>query len=116
MMEALEQGDWQQFISITELEALTLHGLIMSSERGHLLLKPETLGVLEKIRTFREQGQLPVCFTIDAGPNVHLIYHESIKKTVVDFIETELKQYCQEGRWIDDGIGGGPEMVQNKKG
>jgi diphosphomevalonate decarboxylase len=116
MMEALRKGDWKQFISITELEALTLHGLIMSSERGHLLLKPETLSVLEKIRAFREQDQLPVCFTIDAGPNVHLIYHESIKQKVVDFIDAELKQHCQDGRWIDDGIGNGPEMIENKKG
>jgi diphosphomevalonate decarboxylase len=113
MMEALRKGDWNQFISITELEALTLHGLIMSSEKGHLLLKPGTLNVIEKIREFRQQEQLPLCFTIDAGPNVHLIYHEKIHETMHDFIESELKKYCQDGQWIDDGIGAGPELLQN---
>jgi len=114
MMKALEKGDWDQFITLTELEALTLHALIMSSDPGHSLLKPDTLAVIEKIRDFRKQQHLPVCFTLDAGPNVHLIYPGHIHEKIKPFIKEELLMHCQERQWIDDGIGTGPELLKNE--
>jgi diphosphomevalonate decarboxylase len=37
-----------------------------------------------------------VCFTLDAGANVHVLYPENVKK-VLQFIKDELVGYCQNG-------------------
>lgn len=113
ILEALAEGDWDLFTRITELEALTLHALLMSSGSGITLMKPASLSVIDKIREFRKQQGLPVCFTLDAGPNIHLLYPENIEKQVKNFIEKELVKHCQAGQWIDDSIGAGPKLIQN---
>lgn len=114
MLDILKSGNWQGFISITEQEALTLHALIMSSDPAYILFKPETIKAIEKIRSFRKQHKLLLCFTIDAGPNLHLLYPGEIKDEVKLFIKDELAEFCQDNQWIDDGIGQGPELLQNK--
>ena len=75
------------------------------------LLKPETNSAIEKIMEFRNKRSIPVCFTLDAGPNIHLLYPLEIKSEITKFIQDELKQYCTEEKWIDDRLGSGPEIL-----
>jgi diphosphomevalonate decarboxylase len=112
LLGSLRKGHFDDFIRITENEALSLHGLMMSSDPSYILLKPETLLIINKIRQFREQFQIPVCFTLDAGPNVHLIYPGKVLIEVTDFIKKELLPLCEKGEWIDDQIGSGPEKLK----
>ena len=58
---------------ILELDALAMHGVMMTSAPSLLYWQPGTLEVLHAVRAWREEDGLPVYFTIDAGPNVHLI-------------------------------------------
>ena len=74
LQKILVSGDWVQFIELCELEALSLHGLMMSSTPSYTLLEPESLRIVQEIRDFREQNKVPICFTIDAGPNIHVLY------------------------------------------
>lgn len=111
MMQVLKSGNMNRFIEIVEKEALTLHGLMMSSEPGYVLIQQETIDIIGRIRRFREQHQIPVAFTLDAGPNVHLLYPEYNKEEVLTFIDKELRQLCNAGQWIDDEIGSGPKML-----
>jgi diphosphomevalonate decarboxylase len=107
LLKTLKKGDWQSFIEICEAEALSLHGLMMSSTPGYTLLEPNSLHIIKKIRQFRKQNNIPVCFTIDAGPNIHVLYPESNKKEVQEFIHAELAQYCANSIFINDEIGPG---------
>ena len=111
MARAIQQGDLEAFITITEKEALTLHGLMMSSSKSYLLLHPNSIILINKIREFRERSKIPVCFTLDAGPNIHLLYPHAVKSNVKTFIETELLSFCENRYWIDDSIGNGPEKL-----
>ncbi len=104
LLQALENGDWNLFIEIAELEALSLHGLMMSSSPGYTLLLPNSLTIISKIREFRASTKIPVCFTIDAGPNIHVLYPESNKIEVLEFIERDLKKYCINNLLIKDCI------------
>ncbi|MCW3788695.1 diphosphomevalonate decarboxylase [Plebeiibacterium sediminum] len=104
LIEALKNGDWDLFIEIAELEALSLHGLMMSSSPGYTLLLPNSLTIISKIREFRASSKIPVCFTIDAGPNIHVLYPESNKNEVLEFIERDLKKYCINNLLIKDSI------------
>jgi diphosphomevalonate decarboxylase len=108
LMIALKNGDLDTFIQITELEAMTLHALMMSSSPYFLLLEPNTITLIKKIRTFRENTKIPVCFTLDAGPNIHLLYPEAFQDKVNDFIQNELSAYCEQNKWIADQVGKGP--------
>ncbi len=112
MIHVLETGDLERFIEIVENEALTLHGLMMSSDPGYILIKSETIEIIEKIRDFRQTKKIPVTFTLDAGPNVHVLYPESYRKEVINFIEDELVVLCDAGQWIDDSTGKGPKLLK----
>lgn len=112
MHKVLESGDLEQFIEIVENEALSLHGLMMSSNPGYLLMHFNTMRIIEMIRDFRADTNVPLCFTLDAGPNVHLLYPDENRKEVLGLINSQLIPLCDNGRWIDDGMGKGPLWVE----
>lgn len=103
----LTSGNVEEFIKIVESEALTLHAMMMTSMPYFILMKPNTLEIINKIWKFRNETQIPVCFTLDAGANVHVLYPENVKENVLQFIQDELVGYCQNGQYICDQIGNG---------
>lgn len=107
MKAILASGDIEQFVQLTESEALTLHALMMTSMPYFILMKPNTLEIIQKIWKFRQESTIPVCFTLDAGANVHVLYPEKVKEQVLQFINNELVGYCQKGQYICDEIGMG---------
>ena len=111
LLAALKGGDLDTFINITESEALQLHALMMCSNPSYILMKPNTLRIIEIIRQFREETKTPLCFTLDAGPNVHLLYPDSEAAKVEPFIQDVLTNYCDQGRWIADRVGDGPKKL-----
>lgn len=111
LLVALKSGDLDTFINITESEAMQLHALMMCSNPSFILMKPNTLRIIEAVRNFRNETQIPLCFTLDAGPNVHLLYPESEAEKVENFIKSELITYCNQGRWIADHVGDGPKKL-----
>ena len=111
LLAALKSGDMETFINITESEALQLHALMMCSHPSYILMKPNTLNLINEIRAFREATKIPLCFTLDAGPNVHLLYPDHEAEKVDGFIKDKLVHYCDEGRWIADHVGLGPKKL-----
>ncbi len=109
--EAIRSNNYRTIASIAENEALSLHALLISSQPGELLLEPNTLHIISEIKKFRDLSGLDLFFTIDAGPNVHLIYYEDQREAVRSFVLQNLIQYCENGQWIDDRIGTGPEQI-----
>lgn len=108
LVVALEGGDMEDFCSIVENEALSLHALMMSSIPPVMLLKPNTIGIINRVRGFRERTGLPICITLDAGPNVHLLYPDNIKGDISQLINGELVVYCEGNYQISDKLGNGP--------
>ncbi len=110
-IEALKTGDILKFGKILEEEAMTLHALMMCSDPSYILMKAGTLAVIDKVRAFRKETYLPLYFTLDAGPNVHLLYPDEVADQIWPFIEKELKPFCVDGKIIRDRIGSGPRMI-----
>jgi diphosphomevalonate decarboxylase len=104
LIKALQGGDFDTFAVVAENEALTLHSLLMTSSPDGLLLMPSTLTIIGAIRDYRKETGTKLCFTLDAGPNVHLLYPECEREKVVPFIEQVLLPFCENRRWIDDRI------------
>jgi diphosphomevalonate decarboxylase len=111
LMQAMKVGDLDTFIEIVEEEALTLHALMMTSKPSYILMKPNSLELIERVRFFRARTGLPVCFTLDAGPNLHVLYPMHIAKQVQEFIEGECKAYCENGLIIEDEVGDGAQLI-----
>ena len=107
----LQSGDLETFTQLVELEALGLHALMMTSSPSFILMRPNTLAVIEKIRQFRKDTQHPVCFTLDAGPNVHVLYPQAVKEPVAAFIAEQLLPLCEDNYCIWDSAGNGPEQL-----
>ncbi len=104
LLIAMKDGDMETFIEVVEEEALMLHALMMTSTPSYILLKPMSLHLIEKIREMRARTKIPVCFTIDAGPNIHLLYPAGYKKDVESWLNSEFKDL----KIIHDEVGDGP--------
>ncbi len=107
----LETGNLDDFIALVESEALTLHSMMMTSMPYFILMKPNTLEIINKIWEFRKKTGLHICFTLDAGANVHILYPESESKAIYEFIKIELVAYCQNGHYICDRVGFGAKQL-----
>lgn len=109
LLLAMKEGKMDEFIEIVEEDALMLHALMMTSTPSFILLKPMSLHLIEKIREFRAKTQIPVCFTIDAGPNIHLLYPQEYKKSVMEWLNGEFKDL----KIIHDEVGMGPVRIKD---
>ncbi|MFZ9597709.1 MAG: diphosphomevalonate/mevalonate 3,5-bisphosphate decarboxylase family protein [Schleiferiaceae bacterium] len=104
----LASGDLEAFMELVELEALTLHGLMMSSSPSYILMRPNTLRIIEAIRGFRRETGTPISFTLDAGANVHILFPEHAEQSALQFVEEQVNPWCKDGRAIADRVGQGP--------
>src|SRR6266496_2668736 len=73
---AILRCDFDSFASIVELDSDMMHSVMMTSTPALHYWKPVSLEVMNKVREWRAQG-IPACYTVDAGPNVHVICPES---------------------------------------
>ncbi len=109
LVNAMKIGDFDSFGVVLENEALSLHALMMSSYPSFCLLKPASLEIIQKIRHFRQETNIPCYFTIDAGPNIHLIYPSLHNTQVKDFISHECSEHLE--NVIHDKIGLGASRL-----
>jgi diphosphomevalonate decarboxylase len=107
LIAIFESGNLDAFIKVVESEALTLHAMMMTSMPYFILMKPNTLEIINAIWKFRNDTKISVCFTLDAGANVHVLYPENDSEKVLQFIKDELVGFCQNGQYICDEIGNG---------
>lgn len=112
LMESMSKGDWDTFAALVENEALTLHGMMMMSYPWFILMKPKTIALLDVIKNYREKNGIRMCFTLDAGPNIHLIYPESEKEKVHQFLKNEIENLLPENSIIFDQEGKGPKKMK----
>lgn len=111
MLKILKTGNLDDFSNLVESEALSLHAMMMTSNPGYVLMEPNTLEIIHKIRGFRKRTNIPVCFTLDAGANVHVLYPETHKNEVKNFITCEIEKFCVRKQWIQDEVGMGPKKI-----
>lgn len=73
---AILNRDFDSFAAIVELDSDMMHSVMMTSTPALQYWKPASLSVMNAVRQWRGEG-LPVCYTVDAGPNVHAICPEA---------------------------------------
>jgi diphosphomevalonate decarboxylase len=73
---AILEHNFAALAEIIELDSDMMHAVMMTSQPQLFYWKPATLAVMETVRSWRRDG-LQVAYTIDAGPNVHVICPQS---------------------------------------
>ena len=111
LSKILQNGDIKAFVNLVESEALTLHAMMLTSNPYFILMKPNTLEIINRIWEYRNENNSNICFTLDAGANVHVLYPETEKEKVNQFISKELSKYCQKNQYICDTVGFGAKQL-----
>ena len=107
LLPVLKSGNLDDFIPIVEKEALDLHAMMMTSNPYFILMQPNTLHIINSIWKFRIGTKIPICFTLDAGANVHLLYPNDVASSVKAFLVSDLLQFCQNRQCVHDMVGTG---------
>lgn len=84
---AIATCDIQRLGAYIERDALAMHAVMMTSSPSLLYWSPATVALIQAVRRWREEEQIPVYFTIDAGPNVHLICEEAYRAAVLERVK-----------------------------
>lgn len=83
---ALLERDFKALAAIIEQDSDLMHAVMMTSRPALFYWKPATLAVMEAVREWREGG-LAVAYTIDAGPNVHVICPQETAAQVTEMLK-----------------------------
>lgn len=69
---AILNRDFDLFAKVVEEDSEFMHAVMRTSTPALVYWLPETEVILWEVKTWRRQGH-PVCCTVDAGPNVHVL-------------------------------------------
>jgi len=84
---AIQERDFDTLASIIEHDSDIMHAVMMTSQPALFYWKPATLAVMAAVREWRASG-IPAAYTIDAGPNVHVICPQSASAQVTELLQT----------------------------
>ncbi len=70
--QALLERDFAAFAEIVEQDSNLMHAVMMTSTPALFYWEPASLTLMKAVASWRQNG-LPCCYTLDAGPNVHVI-------------------------------------------
>ncbi len=73
MRTAIAEKDFERLGSTAEQNALAMHGAMLAAWPPLLYFQPGTVAQIHRVQTLRADG-LPLYLTIDAGPNVTLLF------------------------------------------
>jgi len=97
-----------EFFKLIEGEALELHALMWTSVPSFNLLSPSSLKLIHYINEIREQFNIFCGYTIDAGPNIHLIFPKSEEVLMAKYFSSSILEgvlghqcevFCDEINW-----------------
>ncbi len=103
---AIQNRDFEQLAQTIEIDSNLLHAVAMTSKPAIYYWLPVTLTLMQEVQSWRRAG-IPCAFTIDAGPNVHVICEGSSTKVV----QSKLENLRGIQRVIECHPGGGVQLV-----
>ena len=108
--DAILRRDFHAFASIVELDSDMMHAVMITSTPSLHYWKPETIRVMDAVRGWRNEG-IQVCYTIDAGANVHVLCPETEAHT----IDKRLREIEGVRDVLVARVGGPARIVGNSK-
>lgn len=88
--EALESHNFELLGSTAEQNAMAMHATMIASWPPLLYWQPESVAMMQRVWQLRNAG-LPLYFTMDAGPNLKLLFEQrSLKAVQAEFGDLEV--------------------------
>jgi diphosphomevalonate decarboxylase len=69
---AIKYRDFQAMAEMIELDSNMMHAVMMTSRPALMYWESTSISIMKNVQKWRASG-IPVCYTMDAGPNVHVI-------------------------------------------
>lgn len=86
--KAILDRDFTTLAMVTELDSNMMHAIMMTAVPPLFYWQPQSLAIMKAVKLWQKEG-LPVTYTLDAGPNVHVICLHSAMGEVI----TRLRQF-----------------------
>lgn len=84
---ALEQGDFEKAAVLTERDALHMHAIMATGTPAQPYLSDQSSRAIAMFLEERNRRQWPAFWTLDAGPNPHILYLNSIEHEVSSWLD-----------------------------
>lgn len=88
-IKAFIKKDFIKFAEIVEKDCMSMHSVMMTQAPPLFYFLPKTMDIIHKVRALRLEKNWPICFTIDAGPNVHVICEGDYAEKVKDYFKND---------------------------
>ncbi len=99
---AIEQRDFERLADAVEEDSNVMHAVMMTSRPSLFYWQPLSLQIMETVRRWRREEGLQVCYTLDAGPNVHCI----CAAADAALVESKLRELSAGIDILRSGVGG----------
>ena len=104
---AIECRDFEAFADIVEADSNLMHAVMMTSKPPLFYWNPLSLRIMQSVRQWRIADGLRVCYTLDAGPNVHCICEAADVAAVI----ANLRELSQNIEVMQSGAGRGAYVL-----
>lgn len=108
LKSAIMGKDFERFAEIVEADSNLMHAVMMTSRPPLFYWAPLSLAIMTAVRHWRIDENLQVCYTLDAGPNVHCICAEQDAAAVA----LRLQALSGELEIMRSGVGGGAAILR----
>ena len=106
---AILHRDFNALAEVVELDSNIMHAVMQTSTPPLFYWEPQSVALMKLIPEWRRNGH-PVCYTLDAGPNVHVI----TKAEYVEEVKRELLSQEGVSKVLTSGVGGPTRLVKSK--
>ena len=104
---AILRRDFESFAETVEADSNLMHAVMMTSKPPLFYWAPLSLAIMEGARRWRQDDKLMVCYTLDAGPNVHCICADRD----ADEVTVRIHELCGDIDIIRSGVGCGAYVL-----
>jgi diphosphomevalonate decarboxylase len=103
---AILKKDFEALADIIELDSNLMHAVMMTSQPPLMYWSPKSLEIMQEVIKWRKIG-IPAAYTLDAGPNVHII----CSRDYADRVCTRLEKIPGVARVLSSGVGSGVQLL-----
>jgi diphosphomevalonate decarboxylase len=105
---AIRNRDFEALAKITELDSNLMHAVMMTSAPPLFYWEPQSLAIMKAVKDWQKDG-LQATYTLDAGPNVHVICTQD----VLDEVLSRLQRFPGVIKVLHGGPGGPARLIPN---
>ncbi len=84
--KAILEKDFHALAEIVEVDSNLMHAVMMTSNPSLMYWEPATINIMKAIPEWRQQG-IEVCYTLDAGPNIHVISRQPFVNDLLELLK-----------------------------